>query len=133
MASRSDIERLEQRYSRWSGLHSVLVVPAALAALFTLPLSIAYQSMLHPLFAAGPVMLISLVLYGQYRAQKWETSTRRVISAHYHDLYNGTTWTTPASAEGVVVEVKSFGNYLTLAFPSGVTQTYARSSLTPKA
>lgn len=131
MLKDSEIAALERKYARWSGPSTAFVVPAVILSVFTIPLTMAFQSELHPVFYLVPVLLISGVFLGQVAASNWDDRTRKAIADHYASKYMGTRWKTAADAEGVVIEVSDFGGNLKLAFPNGIAQYYERETLVP--
>lgn len=127
MLSDSEIQTLERDCERWSTAHRLLVFFIMFAALFSLPISMAVRS---PFLTIVPFILLGIGFGGDYLARRWKGSVRERIEAHYRRKFMHTRWTTPAGAEGVVVEVKCSGRRLSLAFASGATESYAREVLT---
>jgi hypothetical protein len=110
------------------GLNAML----PLAMLTIVPLTIATASHSWVAFAAAAAGLVAMTvgLLVLHLTDSAERKTRQALEAHYRAIYVNTRWLTPAGAEGVVLEVHSFGEALVLAFPSGVKERYSRSDLT---
>lgn len=127
----AEIAELERKFTKWNGKTTMLIMPTVLVSIFAMLLVTLYQNALTPIMFAAPLIPMLALTVGLKVARRWEESTRRAISAHYHAKYMKTRWRTVADAEGVVIGVSTFGNRLTLAFGNGVTETYDRGLLSP--
>jgi hypothetical protein len=125
----SELAALERKYENWNGKSTLLIMPTVLLALFALPVVIFHQNSLPIYILVSPLVVILAVFSVNRAARRWEDMAERQIAVHYGDMYLKTRWQTLAGAEGVVIEVSTFGDRLTLAFANGVTETYDRNML----
>jgi hypothetical protein len=127
----TEITKLERNFAKWNGKAPLVILPTIFVSIVALQLVIIYQNSLPPIMFLAPLLPVLAVTFVLKAANRWERSTRQAIATHYGEKFLKTKWRTVADAEGVAIGVSTFGNSLTLAFGSGVTETYDRSLLSP--
>ncbi|MCS4088505.1 hypothetical protein [Rhizobium sp. BK176] len=130
MSDVNEIKTLEDRLDR-RGIRDHVPMIAVVGSLMMLPCIPVFQNDLPVAAMALPLVPMLGVLLWVKKSRRWENAARRKIADHYYMELIKTKWTTPAGAEGIVIEVGERGYNVVLAFANGGKETYAVNQLTP--
>jgi hypothetical protein len=130
MADINEIKKLEDKLDKGSiRIHVPLI--AMFGSLVMVPYLTAHQNDLPVVALALPFVPMIAALIWILRRNNWERDARRKVADHYYMELIDTKWTTPAGAEGIVMEVGERGHNVVLAFPNGGKETYQVRQLKP--